>query len=231
VAFANASIEKNDFQIPKAMVSFSGECLKKPRVCYFDKQHQQYQFIKDKILDAQRAQMPLCQIAVLCPQNSFLYGLEEMLTKHEIPNTLLDGKSEVKAKMKPGHVCLCTIHKSKGLEWDTVYLMMMNDEIFPSNKEYLNIAESRRLFYVGITRPRKQLYITYAPIFDCKYICRFVSEIDKNLYTFLNYHPHCIGHSESNLQVDPMALTKRIEKLDGLDYVNLKSRGILQDFS
>jgi DNA polymerase III epsilon subunit-like protein len=230
VAFANGAIENNEFQIPKTMVSHSNETYKKPKICFFEKCHQQYNFIRDKILEYQGNNVSLCEIAVLCPQNSFLYGLEELLTKYNIPNTLLDGKSDIKTKIKKGHVCLCTIHKSKGLEWDIVFMIMLNDEVFPSKKEYLDIAESRRLFYVGITRPRKELYITYAPIYDCNYICRFVTEIDKQHYTLHNFRSYCFGKSENSYQVNTRSVTKLIEKLDGEDYTYLKKHNILYDF-
>jgi len=231
VAFANATIEKNDFQIPKSMVSFSNEDYVKPKICFFDKSAQQYNYIKDKILEYKANGFQLSQIAVLCPQNSFLYQLEEVLTKHEICNTLLDGKSDIRTCVKDDHVCLSTIHKSKGLEWDIVFLLMMNDEIFPSKKHYTDICESRRLFYVGVTRPRKLLFITYAPIFDCKYVCRFVSEVDSELCSFYNFGHHCIGLSLNSYTLPNMTITKMIEKLDGNDYVHLKQMGILYDIS
>lgn len=230
VAFANGAIENNEFQIPKVMVSHSNETYMKPKVCFFEKCHQQYNFVRDKIMEYQGQGTPLCEIAVLCPQNSFLYGLEELLTKHDIPNTLLDGKSDIKTKIKKGHVCLSTIHKSKGLEWDIVFMIMLNDEIFPSKKEYLDIAESRRLFYVGITRPRRELYITYSPIYECNYVCRFVPEIDKCLYTLHNFRPYCIGLSNNSYQINQRSVTKLIEKLNGEHYTAFKESKILYDF-
>lgn len=62
-----------------------------------------------------------------------------------------------------GKVNLMTIHASKGLEFDHVFLAGVEDHIIPharSVEESGNIEEERRLFYVAITRARKNLYIT-----------------------------------------------------------------------
>ena len=64
-----------------------------------------------------------------------------------------------------GKVNLMTMHASKGLEFDTVYLAGVEDHIIPSSRaleeDPRNIDEERRLFYVAITRARKELNISY----------------------------------------------------------------------
>lgn len=59
---------------------------------------------------------------------------------------------------------LTTIHQAKGLEFDTVFLIMLCDGLFPSGRSLENedaLEEERRLFYVGITRAKKNLYLSY----------------------------------------------------------------------
>lgn len=58
-------------------------------------------------------------------------------------------------------VILSTIHNVKGLEYDYVFIPDLNESIFPSVKSIDNssIEEERRLFYVGITRARIQLFL------------------------------------------------------------------------
>ena len=62
----------------------------------------------------------------------------------------------------PEHaVVLSTIHSAKGLEWDTVFLVGMEDGVLPhANSE--DIEEERRVAYVGVTRARTRLGLTYS---------------------------------------------------------------------
>lgn len=64
-------------------------------------------------------------------------------------------------KNKTPYVIIDTLHGSKGLEYDTVFLPMLNDGYIP-HKKNSDIEEERRLFYVGITRAEKNLYMTYS---------------------------------------------------------------------
>ena len=63
-------------------------------------------------------------------------------------------------------VSLMTMHASKGLEFDIVYIAGMEDDVIPSKRSLEenpdNIYEERRLFYVAITRARRELVINYS---------------------------------------------------------------------
>lgn len=67
-----------------------------------------------------------------------------------------------------GGVKLLTVHASKGLEFDTVFITGLEEGLFPSirfNEESLSKEaeeEERRLFYVALTRARKKLFLTHA---------------------------------------------------------------------
>ncbi len=59
---------------------------------------------------------------------------------------------------------LSTIHQAKGLEWHTVFIIHLAEQSFPSRRalaEEGGIEEERRLFYVAVTRARRQLFLTY----------------------------------------------------------------------
>jgi len=57
-----------------------------------------------------------------------------------------------------------TLHNAKGLEYPTVFIAGCEDGVFPHSRaiEEGGLEEERRLFYVGITRAMRQLYLTYA---------------------------------------------------------------------
>jgi len=63
-----------------------------------------------------------------------------------------------------GIVKLMTLHNAKGLEYELVFMIGMEDGIFPHSRsiEAGDIEEERRLAYVGVTRARKELFLTHA---------------------------------------------------------------------
>jgi DNA helicase-2/ATP-dependent DNA helicase PcrA len=67
-------------------------------------------------------------------------------------------------KSDEGIVTLMTIHNAKGLEFPVVFLIGMEDGVFPHMRsiEAGDVEEERRLAYVGITRAKQKLYLTHA---------------------------------------------------------------------
>ncbi|MGA4509001.1 DNA helicase PcrA [Propionibacteriaceae bacterium G1746] len=66
-----------------------------------------------------------------------------------------------------GVVTLMTLHTAKGLEFDTVFLSGFEEGIFPHQRAIADadeLAEERRLAYVGLTRARKRLYLSRAAV-------------------------------------------------------------------
>ena len=62
-------------------------------------------------------------------------------------------------------VTLMTIHSAKGLEYENIFVVGMDDGIFPSSRSFDSeddMEEERRLAYVAITRAKKRLYLTNA---------------------------------------------------------------------
>jgi len=87
-------------------------------------------------------------------------------------------------------VTLMTLHSAKGLEYPVIFLVGLEEGIFPgyqSMADEREIQEERRLFYVGITRAQKYLYITFSKrrmIFGSTSYnppSRFIKEIPKKL--------------------------------------------------
>jgi len=67
-------------------------------------------------------------------------------------------------RAEQGVVTLMTIHNAKGLEYPVVFLIGMEQGVFPHQRsiEAADVEEERRLCYVGITRAEQRLYLTYA---------------------------------------------------------------------
>ncbi len=91
-------------------------------------------------------------------------------------------------------VSLMTIHLSKGLEFLYVYIVGLEENLFPSAMSMntrSELEEERRLFYVALTRAEKQAYLSYAhsryrwgKLIDCE-PSRFLEEIDENFIEHL----------------------------------------------
>lgn len=85
-------------------------------------------------------------------------------------------------------VTLMTVHAAKGLEFETIFVVGLEEELFPSSMSMESprqIEEERRLFYVAMTRAKKHLFLTYARrrmkygiTSDCE-PSRFLRDIDK----------------------------------------------------
>jgi DNA helicase-2/ATP-dependent DNA helicase PcrA len=78
--------------------------------------------------------------------------------------SLVTGQDEDKDK-DPEKVTLMTIHMAKGLEYKYVYIVGMEEDLFPSQmmlSSRSELEEERRLFYVAITRAQKRLFLSYA---------------------------------------------------------------------
>jgi DNA helicase II / ATP-dependent DNA helicase PcrA len=81
---------------------------------------------------------------------------------HEL--TLLSSEEdEDSQKSGRNAVSIMTLHKAKGLEFPVVFLAALDDSVIPSPRTVQEgkIDEERRLFYVGMTRARKRLYLTF----------------------------------------------------------------------
>ena len=97
-------------------------------------------------------------------------------------------------------VRLMTVHASKGLEFDYVFVTGLEEDLFPHmdfgghKKSVEESEEERRLFYVAVTRARKRLYLTYAEartIFGKKSINApsiFLTDVDESIGLFHDIH-------------------------------------------
>lgn len=114
-------------------------------------------------------------------------------------------------------VALMTLHAAKGLEFPVVFLIGMEEGIFPLSRSLMDdgqIEEERRLAYVGITRAREELYLTNA-FYRMMYgksqtniPSRFLEEIDEADLKVENPNAgNVITRSQFNVETAPFAQT------------------------
>ena len=105
-------------------------------------------------------------------------------------------------------VSLMTLHLSKGLEFKHVFIVGLEEDLFPSALSYntrSELEEERRLFYVGITRAKENLYLSYAnsryrwgKLIYCEE-SRFLNEIDKEYLKIIESTPSKSTIEESSI--------------------------------
>jgi len=102
---------------------------------------------------------------------------------------LVEAADNPHKKSKDG-VTLMTLHSAKGLEFPVVFIIGMEEGLFPHSRAMLDVnelEEERRLCYVGITRAKEKLYLTYARqrlYFGQRsnnLVSRFLADIPENL--------------------------------------------------
>lgn len=108
---------------------------------------------------------------------------------------------EGKNHQQSGGIKLMSLHSAKGLEFEIVFMIGMEEGLLPHSRSMFNeeeLEEERRLCYVGITRAKKQLILTYA---RNRYQfgqqqqnlpSRFLSEINKQLLTISRHFDETI---------------------------------------
>jgi DNA helicase-2/ATP-dependent DNA helicase PcrA len=107
------------------------------------------------------------ELATLASRYDHLIG-EEGVSSFLADAALAGDQDELDRTEKKG-ATLMTVHAAKGLEFDVVFVTGMEEGLFPhegmgDKAEERDEEEERRLFYVAITRARKELYLTLAHI-------------------------------------------------------------------
>jgi superfamily I DNA/RNA helicase/DNA polymerase III epsilon subunit-like protein len=163
INLANNCISYNQNQVKKVMKT-NKKLGKMPRFVLSKTENEQIIYIINKIQEYIESGLNLDQIAILSRNSYHLKIMETELIKYDIPmvSCITDKIGEnIKKILEPNKVAITTIHKSKGLEWSTVFLLGFAHQHFPSqlNNNIKNIEEERRLFYVGVTRAKTNLFL------------------------------------------------------------------------
>lgn len=190
---------------------------KKPEVHFFFRASDECDWIVNT-LDKMLKHYPNLTYAIISRYNHDLFKIEERLHLKNMKYNICTNYDPERSKKHPCNITLATIHASKGLEWDVVFFMNLHDDVFPSRKSDEEIVCERRLFYVGITRAKLGLYMTYSK--HERSISRFIREIPRPFLKFHNISSFKLSTKEGIdyiLSVDDM-----IRGFDGADWNNLR---------
>ena len=105
------------------------------------------------------------------------------------------------------NICLMTLHNAKGLEFKCVFLCGVEEDYIPHSLSIAegNLEEERRLLYVGITRAKQYLHLSYASrrsifgILKPRMQSQFIAEIDKNVFQY----PEAVNSNNSLAEARP----------------------------
>jgi hypothetical protein len=197
----------------------------RPEVRFFWRMKDETHWMIQTIQDIWKMSQKKYTIAILSRTNMDLYRTEEELLTNGIPYRMDENHLPCHQSPKGDEVVdLVTLHASKGLEWDVVFLMHCNDEIFPSSKKKEDIVCERRLFYVALTRARKHLFLSYNK--KERDLCRFVREIPSKYLLYHGLARYCL--SDLELLGGKPSFESLISRLDGDDFYNLREDGYLK---
>jgi hypothetical protein len=179
---------------------------------------------RDHITEAAAKAVHTGTTVILSKFNSVLYTYEAALLRLGVRVRFVQGEESLHQKPgAPPTVFLSTFHGSKGLEWDHVFLVRMNDEVFPQQKDEDSVLQERRLFYVAVTRARKTLTISYSR--NERSLSRFVREIHRPLLQWRGLPNYEL--STLSAAITPVSVTEWVNYLSGEDYRTIKFLDVL----
>lgn len=119
----------------------------------FKDEESEGKFICEKIMTLGK-NTPYKEMAILFRNRYTIKILEKLLQEYKIPYNKKDSEKE-------DGVTLCSLHSAKGLEWEVVFIPTLLEGIFPSSLSEEEAEEEKRLYYVGCSRAKSYLYLSY----------------------------------------------------------------------
>ncbi|WP_176960961.1 DNA helicase PcrA [Lentibacillus cibarius] len=139
----------------------------------------------------------------------------------------IDRVDDEEAENEP-KVTMMTLHAAKGLEFPVVFLVGMEENVFPHSRSMMDneeMEEERRLAYVGITRAEQELHLTHAKMrtlygkTNMNPISRFINEIPEDLVDGIEEARATMygSISKSNQKPAPKRRASKIEQTSGAE--------------
>jgi DNA helicase-2/ATP-dependent DNA helicase PcrA len=225
ISNSNFRTKLNSLKIPKVIqreiVIYLTEFLKsikndKPKEVIIKLINQLTKFLKTKYSNWQDRIEDLKQIGIYFQNYDTIQSFLDILTLNK---ATIESKSVGLSNTNNSPLTLSTIHRAKGLEWNIVFIPMLSENLFPSNKVKNNVEafeEERRVFYVGITRAKERLFlISPKRIKNFKglknlNLSQFISELNPKVYKRSNY----TDYNNFSRETQDLGLAKRKLKRD-----------------
>lgn len=150
---------------------------KKPQVCYFKSYNSQDIFLINEIRKIDKL---MSDIVILHRDWNGMRRASELLNTYGIDNEIINQNSAI--NFENNRVKICTLSSIKGLEFDFVFIIDLNDEIIPypngfnEENDEVHISTERRLLYTAMTRAKEELFLLCSG-----FPSRYLSEIDEQL--------------------------------------------------
>lgn len=117
----------------------------------FETYQKECDYICKKIIELKKEGKKLKDMVILHRNHFYIGELLRTLEKHNISYT--DNGNDF--------LNISTLHQSKGLEWDIVFIPLLLEGIFPTGLDIEVVEEEKRLYYVGVSRAREKLFLSY----------------------------------------------------------------------
>ena len=177
--FSNMMIELEELSMELSVSELFDEVIKK--VGYFSYLNSSYDDAETRIENIEELKNSIIELESVVDNLTLREYLENV--------SLVSATDDLDSERE--YVKLMTIHNAKGLEFPVVFLVGMEDEIFPNTTKVMidndALEEERRICYVAITRAEEKLYISHAGMrymygnMDYRTRSRFVDEIPPEL--------------------------------------------------
>lgn len=154
---ANRLIRRNNRMYKKELIPSNLSENFVAHLIFFNQIEEAFSILK-VIKNLRRKKIKDEEIAILYRNHFRSYELQKILNENDVPYQTYDENNNESTT----GIQLLTIHKAKGLEFDAVIVIGLEQGVLPSLKKYdqIQLDEERRLMFVAMTRARHYLYLT-----------------------------------------------------------------------
>ena len=226
VGLANIILSYNINKLDKELIAMRKDEESKVLLMCCINQTNQLKDIVEVIRNAYKKNKPLHKIAIISRTNSALKMLELRLAEFNIPSFYIETSrdnvfTQSSIRSINNRVILSTLHGTKGLEFDNVYILDVNEGTFPSPL-CTDVEEERRLFYVATTRAMKKLTICYDGHKPSVFITEILKHANCDKYiiqkTQFERDPLIIGTHNKYPQINDLSIENIINGFEFDDY-------------